>query len=97
MQEFLRQVLSMTPADMLSGFRDGERRCDAREPESYGGDLSSRALVDRLDRGSANCRGRTREKLLETLRIMLKEALELNPREACATAGGGFEEIPIAV
>jgi predicted RNase H-like HicB family nuclease len=44
-----------------------------------------------------NCQERTREKLLETLRITLEEALELNRREACAAAGDGFEEIPIAV
>jgi hypothetical protein len=44
-----------------------------------------------------NCQERTREELLETLRITLEEALELNRREARAAAGDGFEEIPIAV
>ena len=44
-----------------------------------------------------NCQERTREELLETLRITLEEALDLNRREARAAAGDGFEEIPIAV
>lgn len=43
-----------------------------------------------------NCQERTREKLLETLRITLAEALELNRHEAREAAGEGFEEIPIA-
>jgi hypothetical protein len=34
-----------------------------------------------------NCQERTREELLETLRITLKEALELNRREARVAAG----------
>jgi predicted RNase H-like HicB family nuclease len=44
-----------------------------------------------------NCQERTREALLETLRITLEEALELSRREAREAAGEGFEEIPIAV
>jgi hypothetical protein len=44
-----------------------------------------------------NCQERTRDGLLETLRITLEEALELNRREARDAAGDGFEEIPIAV
>jgi predicted RNase H-like HicB family nuclease len=44
-----------------------------------------------------NCQERTREELLETLRITLEEALELNRRDARAAAGDGFEEIPLAV
>ena len=44
-----------------------------------------------------NCQERTREELLETLRITLEEALELNRREAREAAGDGFEEIPIPV
>ena len=44
-----------------------------------------------------NCQGRTREALLETLRITLAEALALSRREAREAAGEGFEEIPIAV
>jgi hypothetical protein len=41
-----------------------------------------------------NCQERTRSELLETT---LREALELNRREAREAAGEGFEEIPIAV
>ena len=44
-----------------------------------------------------NCQERTREELLETLRITLAEALELSRREAREAAGEGFEEIPISV
>jgi predicted RNase H-like HicB family nuclease len=44
-----------------------------------------------------NCQERTREDLLETLRITLKEALDLNRREALEAAGEVFEEAPIAV
>ena len=44
-----------------------------------------------------NCQERTREVLLETLRITLKEALGLNRREALEAAGEVFEEAPIAV
>jgi predicted RNase H-like HicB family nuclease len=44
-----------------------------------------------------NCQEQTREELLETLRITLEEALELNRREAREAAGEGFEEIQIAV
>ena len=44
-----------------------------------------------------NCQERTREELLETLRITLEEALEFNRREAREAAGDGFEEISIAV
>jgi hypothetical protein len=44
-----------------------------------------------------NCQERTREDLLETLRITLKEALDLNRREALEAAGETFEEAPIAV
>jgi predicted RNase H-like HicB family nuclease len=44
-----------------------------------------------------NCQERTREELLETLKITLEEALELSRREAREAAGDGFEEIPITV
>ena len=44
-----------------------------------------------------NCQERTREELLETLQITLREALELNRREALDAAGETFEEAPIAV
>ena len=35
-----------------------------------------------------NCQEQTREDLLETLKVTLLEALELNRREALETAGG---------
>lgn len=44
-----------------------------------------------------NCQERTREELLETLRITLREALELNRQEALSAAGSDFQEETIAV
>ena len=44
-----------------------------------------------------NCQERTREKLLESLKIALREALELNRTDAIDAAGGDFEELEIAV
>lgn len=44
-----------------------------------------------------NCQEPTREQLLETLRVTLREALELNREEARDAAGGGYEEELIAV
>jgi predicted RNase H-like HicB family nuclease len=44
-----------------------------------------------------NCQERTRDELLETLRVTLREALELNRQEAVGAAGEDFEEEPIAV
>jgi predicted RNase H-like HicB family nuclease len=44
-----------------------------------------------------NCQERTREELLETLRITLREALEFNRQEARAAAGANFEEATIAI
>lgn len=44
-----------------------------------------------------NCQERTREGLLETLRVTLQEALDLNRQEARAAAGSGYEEECIAV
>ena len=44
-----------------------------------------------------NCQERTREDLMESLRVTLKEALELNRDEALIAAGQGYREehIPI--
>ena len=39
-----------------------------------------------------NCQERTREELLESLRVTLKEALEFNRREAICAAETGFSE-----
>jgi predicted RNase H-like HicB family nuclease len=44
-----------------------------------------------------NCQEASREELLESLRITLQEALELNREEALGAAGGDFEEEEIAV
>ena len=44
-----------------------------------------------------NCQERTKGELLETLEVTLREALELNRREAIDAAGEGFEEASIAV
>ena len=44
-----------------------------------------------------NCQEASREKLLESLRVTLQEALELNREEALGAAGGDFEEEKIAV
>lgn len=44
-----------------------------------------------------NCQERTREELVETLRITLHEALEANRADARSAATDHFEEIRIAV
>lgn len=38
-----------------------------------------------------NCQERSRDELIDTLRITLREALELNRQEALASAGGDFQ------
>ncbi|MGA8809392.1 MAG: type II toxin-antitoxin system HicB family antitoxin [Thermoanaerobaculia bacterium] len=44
-----------------------------------------------------NCQESSREELLETLRVTLAEALEINRAEARSAATDSFEEIRIAV
>lgn len=44
-----------------------------------------------------NCQEATREELLKSLKVTLREALELNRRDAIDAAGGEFEEEPIAL
>jgi len=44
-----------------------------------------------------NCQERTREGLMETLRVTLKEALEFNRQDAIAAVGSGYTEEKIAV
>ncbi len=44
-----------------------------------------------------NCQEATHEKLLETLRITLQEALEFNRQDALAFAGDDYRELPIAL
>jgi len=43
-----------------------------------------------------NYQERTRKQLLEALRVTLREALELNGKDAKKAAGAGFWEDPIA-
>lgn len=44
-----------------------------------------------------NCQERTREALLESLKVTLKEALEFNRREAIRAAESGFSEEKVSV
>ncbi len=44
-----------------------------------------------------NCQEATREEVLESLRLTLREALEFNRREALDAAGEGFDEESIAL
>lgn len=44
-----------------------------------------------------NCQERSREALLDTLRITLQEALEFNKQDAIAAAGPNFTEERIAI
>jgi hypothetical protein len=44
-----------------------------------------------------NCQERSRDDLIDTLRLTLREALEFNRQDALASAGGDFQEEKIAV
>jgi len=44
-----------------------------------------------------NCQERTRQELIETLRITLKEAIEFNRQDAITSAGAEYAEEKIAV
>jgi predicted RNase H-like HicB family nuclease len=44
-----------------------------------------------------NCQEHSKKALLESLQVTLREALELNRREALKAAGEDFEEEPIGV
>jgi predicted RNase H-like HicB family nuclease len=44
-----------------------------------------------------NCQEKSRDELIDSLRVTLKEALELNRSDAIHAAGGEFEELEIAV
>jgi predicted RNase H-like HicB family nuclease len=44
-----------------------------------------------------NCQEATREELLESLQVTLREALEMNRSEALRSAGDDYEEQEIAV
>ncbi len=43
-----------------------------------------------------NCQERTHDELMESLRVALVEALELNRQDALAAAEGGYQEEPIS-
>jgi len=44
-----------------------------------------------------NCQEETKEQLMESLRITLKEALEFNREDALLAAGQGYREVMIAL
>jgi len=44
-----------------------------------------------------NCQERTRQELVESLRVTLQEAIEFNRQDAIASAGPGYSEEKIAV
>lgn len=44
-----------------------------------------------------NCQERSEEELMETLRVTLREAIELNREEALKSASGDYTEVRIAV
>ena len=44
-----------------------------------------------------NCQERTREELIESLRLTLKEALEFSRQDAISAVGSGYTEEIIAV
>jgi predicted RNase H-like HicB family nuclease len=44
-----------------------------------------------------NCQEKTKEKLLESLKITLREALEFNRQDALAAAGANYQELSIAL
>ena len=46
---------------------------------------------------SVNCQERSRDELIETLRLTLREALDFNRDEARSAAGTGYSEIKIAI
>jgi len=44
-----------------------------------------------------NCQEKTREDLLETIRVTLKEALDFNRKDALSAAGSSYREEKITV
>lgn len=44
-----------------------------------------------------NCQEKTRDELLDSLRVTLREALEMNREDARHAAGKGYEELNIAI
>ena len=44
-----------------------------------------------------NCQEHTREELLESLKVTLREALEFNRQDALEGAESNYEEVPVSV
>lgn len=44
-----------------------------------------------------NCQEKTRDELVETLKITLQEALEFNRQDAVSAAGSNYQELAIAI
>ena len=44
-----------------------------------------------------NCQEKTKDELIETLKVTLKEILDMHRQEAIANAGSNFQEIQITV
>ena len=44
-----------------------------------------------------NCQEKTRDELIETLKITLQEALDFNRQDALAAAGANYQELSIAI
>ena len=44
-----------------------------------------------------NCQEASKKQLIESLQVTLREALEMNRRDALAAAGEGFDEEPIVL
>ena len=44
-----------------------------------------------------NCQEKTREELIESLKVTLREALEFNRQDALAAAGTNYQELAIAL
>lgn len=44
-----------------------------------------------------NCQEKTREELIESLKITLQEALEFNRQDALSAAGSDYQELAIAI
>ena len=44
-----------------------------------------------------NCQEETKEKLMESLRVTLREAIEFNRKDALLAAGQGYKEVMVAL
>lgn len=89
--------------DAAGGQRD---RLPAEARATRAGKKPYTAVITQRDSGwigwieevpGVNCQERSREALLESLRITLVEAIEMNRDEARGAAGTGFEELSISI